>query len=196
MALAVAEQFPGAQECWGAAQSPVDIGSGFLWNKMGCGNKEELNLPPSVCSDQKGVQGAVPTQKSQVVWQWWDRQQWISSARMNCWCSCTKKLLLWLCSAQETWASLVQEDSLSPALTSLQGFWQGLFDSEALTHQNAASFARDWFIKYLLSFTCVTSQSGGQSSPDTLQEGHWHSWRSGFNASGRAFYKWGSWVLQ
>lgn len=56
MALAMAEQFPGVQECWGAAQSPVDIGSGFLWNKMGCGNKEELNLPPSVCSDQKGVQ--------------------------------------------------------------------------------------------------------------------------------------------
>lgn len=82
MALAVAEQLPGVQECWEAAQAPVDIssGQGYYGTRWEMGNKVDLNLPPSVCSGQKGVQGVVSTQKPRAVWHRWDGQLWVSSA--------------------------------------------------------------------------------------------------------------------
>lgn len=71
MVLAVVEQFPGVQECWEAAQSRVDTGSGQGYYEMRreMGDKVDLNLSPSVCSGQKGGQGVVTTQNSWAVWQ-------------------------------------------------------------------------------------------------------------------------------
>lgn len=85
MALAVAEQFPGVQESWEAAQSHVNIGSvqGSYEIRWEMGDKADLILPPSACPEQKGVQGVVAMQKSCAVWQGWEKQQWISSAVMH-----------------------------------------------------------------------------------------------------------------
>lgn len=85
MALAVAVQLPGVQECWEAAQAPGDAGSGqgYYETRWEMGKKVGLNLSPSVCTDQKGVQGVVITQEPRAVWQRGDRQQWISSAGMH-----------------------------------------------------------------------------------------------------------------
>lgn len=110
MALAVAEQFPGVQECWEAAQSHVDIGSGQACyeTRWEMGNKVDLNFPPSVCTDQEGVQGVVTRSHGQFG---------SDGTRQGCTDDvlCTKGLLFWLCSAQVPGTSLVQENSLSSA---------------------------------------------------------------------------------
>lgn len=137
MALAVAEQFPGVQGCWEAAQSHVDIGSG-----QGCyetrwemGNSG-AQFAPSVCTDHKGVQGLSPH---------WSHGQFgrdgtSSSGSLSrdavVMCSaqrhCPSGFALLTCHGQP-WPG--EFPVLSRAmLTSLQGSWQELLDSEDGAH--------------------------------------------------------------
>lgn len=99
MALAVAEQLPGVQGCWEAAQSCVDIGSGQGFNetRWEMGSKVGLNLPPRVCLEQKGVQGVSPHRSHGQFGSGGMSSRGSAQQRCTDDVLCTKELLFWLC---------------------------------------------------------------------------------------------------
>lgn len=184
MALAVAEQFPGVQGCWEVAQSHVDIGSG-----QGCyetrwemGNKVELSLPPvsalttRVCRGcpHTGVTGSLAGMGQAAV---------DPSAGMHWWCALHTGTALLALHCSRAMDSLGQENSLSSAETCWhpcrgagRSCW--ILRMEPIKMQPVL-LDTDWL---RCALPVWQLHLGGDSSPDTLQDGHWHRWKSGFNA--------------